>query len=38
MMTIAGSIIYALTGFALLELPKQIVSRQRSLNNQPSPD
>jgi len=28
MMTVAGSIISALTGFALKELPKQIVSRQ----------
>jgi hypothetical protein len=29
MMTVAGSIISALTGFALKELPKQIASRQR---------
>ena len=28
MMTVAGSIISALTGFALKELPKQIISRQ----------
>lgn len=42
MMTVAGSIISALTGFALRELPKQIASRQveaaRSLNNQPGSD
>jgi len=41
MMTIAGSIISALTGFALRELPKQIASRQadgpRTLS-QPSSD
>jgi hypothetical protein len=40
MMTIAGSIISALTGFALKELPKQIVSRQgeasKAQANQPS--
>jgi hypothetical protein len=40
MMTIAGSIISALTGFALRELPKRMVSSPReaqaSLENQPS--
>lgn len=40
MMTVAGSIISALTGFALRELPKRIVSGPReapaSLDNQPS--
>ena len=40
MMTIAGSIISALTGFALKELPKRIVSTSRevpaALDNQPS--
>jgi hypothetical protein len=40
MMTVAGSIISALTGFALKELPKRIVSVPReapvSLDNQPS--
>ena len=40
MMTIAGSIISALTGFALRELPKQMVSRQgdasKAQANQPS--
>jgi hypothetical protein len=42
MMTVAGSIVSALTGFALRELPKQIAYRQgeaaRSLNNQPGSD
>jgi hypothetical protein len=42
MMTVAGSIVSALTGFALRELPKQIASRQgeaaRGLNNQPGSD
>lgn len=41
-MTIAGSIISALTGFALRELPKRIVSRQgeaaSALSNHPSSD
>jgi len=41
-LTIAGSIISALTSFALRELPKQILSRQseapRSLSNQASSD
>ena len=40
MMTVAGSIISALAGFALRELPKQMASRQgevpKSLNNQAS--
>jgi len=40
MMTVAGSIISALAGFALRELPKHLVSRQgavpKSLNNQAS--
>jgi hypothetical protein len=40
MMTVAGSIISALTGFALRELPKRVVSRPREapavLDNQPS--
>jgi len=40
MMTVAGSIISALAGFALRELPKQMVSRQgevpKSLDNQAS--
>ncbi len=40
MMTVAGSIISALTGFALKELPKRIVSGSRevpaALDNQPS--
>jgi hypothetical protein len=39
MMTVAGSIISALTGFALRELPKRMVSRPReapALENQPS--
>ena len=42
MMTVAGSIISALTGFALRELPKQLVSRTgeaaRTLNNQAGSD
>jgi hypothetical protein len=40
MMTVAGSIISALAGFALRELPKQMFSRQgevhKSLDNQAS--